>query len=153
MDAITPAVLAEIDEFLRAWRHVALATSSAGGEVEAATVGIAVSERRELVFDTLDSTRKAKNLRSNPKVALVIGWDDHRTLQVEGVADALSRSDPDYERLLAIYLGRFPDGQDRLAWPGIVHFRVRLGWLRYSDYRGAEPRIFELDDAALAQLR
>jgi hypothetical protein len=36
-------------------------------------VGIAVTDRFEVVFDTLGSSRKARNLRANPSIALVLG--------------------------------------------------------------------------------
>jgi len=47
------------------------------------------------------------------------------------------------ERLQQAYFARFPDGPTRLAWPGLTYFRVRPSWIRYSDFRGAEPVIAE----------
>ena len=44
----------------------------------------------------------------------------------------------------------FPDGPERLAWPGITYLRVRPTWIRYSDFRPASARIVELDPATLA---
>ncbi|HEX7450933.1 MAG TPA: pyridoxamine 5'-phosphate oxidase family protein, partial [Polyangiaceae bacterium] len=57
------------------------------GAPQAAVVGYAVSDDLELVFDTLGSTRKAHNLRRDSRVALVVGWDDDQTVQIEGIAD------------------------------------------------------------------
>lgn len=145
---IGAAELAEVDQFLRAWEHVTLATSDAGGKPQAATIGVAVSDLREIVFDTLASTRKYSNLKANERVSLVIGWDDHKTLQVDGIADQLVPGTPDFERLQAVYLARFPSGHERTTWEGISYFRVRPTWLRYSDYSAA-PRIFEMDADAL----
>ncbi len=150
MKIITPDELAEIDLFLQAWPHVTLATSDAHGKVQAAVIGVAVSERRELVFDTLESTRKYPNLIANPQVAVTIGWDDHRTIQLEGTAELLVPGTATYASLQALYLARFPSGSERVGWPGIAYFRVRPSWLRYSDYRSGEPRIFELAAATLA---
>jgi len=45
-------------------------------------VGFAVADQFEIVFDTLQTTRKARNLRQNPHLALVIGGrapNDERT--------------------------------------------------------------------------
>jgi len=42
---------------------------------ESALVAIAVTEDLEIVFDTLDSTRKYRNLISNPKASVVVGWE------------------------------------------------------------------------------
>jgi hypothetical protein len=64
-----------------------LATTAPDGSPEAAVVGSAVTDALELVFDTLDSTRKAVNLRNDPRIAFVIGWDDEQTVQLEGLAD------------------------------------------------------------------
>src|SRR6478672_7003058 len=43
------------------------------GMLQAAIVGIVVSGRLELFFDTLATSRKAINLRRNPSAAFVIG--------------------------------------------------------------------------------
>src|SRR5205814_3855852 len=61
---------------------------SALNHAQAAVVGFAVSEAFEIIFDTLDSTRKVANLRANPRIALVIGGldaGDERTVQYEGI--------------------------------------------------------------------
>lgn len=134
----------QIDAFLREWPHVTLATASVSGVPEAALIGVAVTDEGDLVFDTLESTRKWKNLVANPSVALVIGWDDFRTIQLEGLATVLAPTDPDRDSLVAQYLARFPTGEERLSWPGIQHVRIRPTWLRYSDYRSGTPRIIEL---------
>src|SRR5688572_6452850 len=148
MTAITFDELSEIDEFLRAWPHVTLATCDERGQPEAAVIGVAITAQGELIFDTLESTRKYPNLVANPRVAVTIGWDDHRTIQLEGLAERFAPDAPDNAPLLALYLERFPDGQQRRSWPGIAYFRVQPTWLRYADYR-AEPRIIELDEPSL----
>ena len=57
------------------------------------------------------------------------------------------------ERMRALYLAKFPDGRERLTWPGITHVRVRPTWLRYSDYGGKVPLILEFTAAQLVALR
>ncbi len=146
---LAPDVVAEIDAFLGAWRHVTLATAAPDGQPQAAVIGVAVAPGRQLVFDTLESTRKYLNLINNPRVAVTIGWDDFRTIQLEGLARKLAPDTPEHESLVALYLQRFPDGNQRLGWPGICHFAIAPTWLRYSDYRSG-PRIFELDAHHLA---
>lgn len=101
-----------------------------------------MSDRLELVFDTLENTRKYVNLTADPRVALVIGWDDAITAQIEGVADVPSGDE--LARLRDVYFGPYPDGRDRLAWPGITHIRVRPSWARLSDFTSDPPRIDEL---------
>lgn len=133
-------------DFLRAHRLAVQATVSDDGGPQAAVVGYAVTDRFELVFDTLASTRKARNLRRNPKLALVIGGlkaGDERTVQYEGVADEPSGAE--LERLKQTYYAVFPDGRSRLSWPGLIYVRVRPSWIRYSDYNSDPPEIVELD--------
>jgi hypothetical protein len=52
-----------------------------------------------------------------------------------------------------LYLQTFPDGRERLAWPGLIYVRARPRWLRYSDYRSDPPVIVELDATQLATVR
>jgi len=135
---MTPA---ELLAFLRSEKLMVEATVNAEGSAQAAVVGYAVSAEFELVFDTLQSTRKYQNLRRDPRVAVVIGWDQV-TVQLEGVADF--PEGPELERLKECYFGTYPDGRERMAWPGITHVRVRPRWARYSDFRADPPRIEEL---------
>lgn len=134
----------DILTFIRGYRWAIEATSSATLTPQAAIIGIAVTEQLELVFDTLSSSRKAVNLRSNRRMALVIGgWNegDARTLQYEGVADFPEGAE--LERLKQVYFSAFPDGPTRLSWPGITYVRVTPAWVRYSDFRLEPPVITE----------
>src|SRR5262249_2282229 len=86
----------------------------------------------ELVFDTTGSTRKAANLRRDPRISAVIGWDDEETLQIEGVADEPAGAELD--RIREAYFAVYPDGRGRLAWTGLTHFRIRPAWMRFTSY-------------------
>jgi hypothetical protein len=111
---------------------------------QAAVVGFAISDRFEIVFDTLATTRKARNLRKNPHIALVIGGltaGDERTVQYEGIADVPSGTELD--RLKQIYYAAYPDGPARANWPGLIYVRAKPTWLRYSDYNQNPPEIVE----------
>jgi general stress protein 26 len=138
---------AELLTFLRRHRLAVQATTGPNGAPQAAVIGFAVSDALEIVFDTLDSTRKFHNLCADPRIALVIGWDDARCAQIEGVADVPVGAE--LERLKQCYFVAYPDGRDRLAWPGITHVRVRPTWVRFSDFTSEPPRIVELGPAEL----
>ncbi|HXQ26285.1 MAG TPA: pyridoxamine 5'-phosphate oxidase family protein [Candidatus Acidoferrales bacterium] len=118
--------------FLRKHRLGVLATVSPTGEPESAVVGIAFTNNLELVFDTIDNTRKCQNLRKFPRIAFVIGWDEEITVQYEGIADEPNGAE--LEGLKDAYFAVYPDGRERQKWPGITYFRVRPTWARYSDF-------------------
>lgn len=138
-------------EFLRQHRLAVQASVSAAEGPQAAVVGCAVTDQFEIIFDTLESTRKAQNLRQNNKLALVIGGllaGDDRTVQYEGVADEPSGADLD--RLKKVYYAVYPNGPSRLSWPGLIYVRVRPTWIRYSDYNADPPEIVEFRAEELA---
>jgi uncharacterized pyridoxamine 5'-phosphate oxidase family protein len=128
--------------FIRPIEHVVLATVTVDEKPEAAVVGIVVTDALELFFDTSNVSRKCVNLRANPNVAFVIGWDDSQTVQYEGVAD--EPAGEELRRLKALYFARYKEGPTREQWPDITYFRVRPRWARYSDFRGEAPKIVEL---------
>lgn len=123
---------ADLYTFMQARELCVLSTMSPSGQPQAALVNIAVTPALELIFHTLQTNRKCINLRHNPRLAAVIGWEDEQTVQYEGIAEEL------FESALAsckkIYLERFPERAGRVAWPGLTFFRVRPLWLRYSRY-------------------
>jgi pyridoxine/pyridoxamine 5'-phosphate oxidase len=118
--------------FLRRHKLGVVSTVSSQGEPQAAVVGVAFTDQLEVIFDTLGATRKCANLRRDPHIAIVVGWDEEITAQLEGIADEPTGAERD--RILAAYFVPYPDGRDRLHWPGMTHFRVRLNWARYSDF-------------------
>jgi general stress protein 26 len=129
-------------EFVRLHRLAVQTSVSTVGAPQAAVVGFAVTDQFEIVFDTLESSRKAENLRQRPRVALVIGGcvpGDERTVQYEGVVDKPSGSE--LERLKDAYYAVYPDGPSRLSWPGLIYVRIRPTWVRYSDYNLDPPEI------------
>jgi general stress protein 26 len=136
---------AEMLQFLRRHRYAVQASTAADGAPQAAVVGIAVTDRLEVVFDTLGTSRKAKNLRREPRVALVVGWDEEQTLQLEGIAD--EPTGDELQHLKRVYLAVFPDGTEREQWPDITYVRIRITWARYSDFR-AGGAVSEVDLSA-----
>lgn len=127
--------------FLRDHRLAVQASVAPNGAPQAAVVGYAVSDDLEIVFDTVESTRKYHNLSTDPRIALVIGWGEV-TAQIEGLVDF--PQGPDLEHLREVYFAAYPDGRDRLAWPGITYVRVRPRWVRFSDFSQEPPAIEEL---------
>lgn len=140
---------AELVAFVRRHPIAVEASISPSGPPQAAAIGVAVSDEFQIVFDALGSSRKCRNLRRDPRISLVIGWDPDEacTMQLEGIAD--EPSGDELERWKVIYFRQYPDGIDRQGWPGITYVRVRPTWVRFSDYSVTPPVIVELTGEAL----
>jgi hypothetical protein len=139
--------------FMRRHKLAVQTSVSASGAPQAAVVGIAITDDFDVIFDSEDYTRKVRNLRQNPRTALIIGGlrhADERTLQYEGVVDEPSGAELD--RLKELYFATFPEGRERESWPGLVYVRVRPTWIRYSDYNREPAEIVELDGDQLTSL-
>lgn len=132
---------AELLALLRKHR-LAVVSTVHDGAPQAAVVGIAVTDDLEIIFDTLTTSRKYQNLTADPRAAAVIGWDAEQTIQYEGVADF-----PTGAELAAckqVYFAAWPDGPTRETWPDIGYVRIRLRWVRFSDFGAVPPRIEEM---------
>jgi general stress protein 26 len=126
-------------EFISRHKLAVVSTNGLYGHPQSALVGIAVSRDLEIYFDTVDTTRKIANMRRDPKVSLVIGWENEQSLQYEGVADEPRSAE--LASLKSIYFEAWPDGPDRQTWEGITYCRVRPAWLRFSSF--VEPQLIE----------
>jgi hypothetical protein len=122
-------------------KYAVLSTIGGPGGVESALMGVAPTQDLEIVFDTVQRTRKYANLRADPRCAFVIGLSGAITVQYEGVAREISADSP---LVRDVYFKAFPDGPDRLAWEGIVYFAVKPTWLRYCDYTQTPPLLAEI---------
>ena len=127
--------LEEVFGIVRQKRLAVVSTVQDSGAPEAALVGFALTERNEVVFDTLGSSRKAANLARRAATALVIGWDNDITVQIEGDARRPQGDDLAYAK--AAYYREWPDGRARENWPDIAYIVVKPRWFRYANYAGA----------------
>lgn len=137
---------ADLLDFMRHQSLAVVASVSDAGAPEAAVVGIAVTDQFEVVFDAPTSSRKARNVRARPDVALVIGGmtpGDERTVQYEGIAD--EPAGHDLEVLKELYFLGFPDGRER-SGPGLTYLRLRPTWIRFSDFNQDPPLVVEFDE-------
>jgi len=119
-------------EFIAARKYGVISSIGPRGEPQSALVGIAVSPQLEIIFDTVKTSRKYPNLKADPRIAVVIGWEGEQTIQCEGLA-----VEPQAQELLrarAIYFAQWSSGIERQKWPAIAYFLVRPTWVRYSDF-------------------
>jgi hypothetical protein len=134
--------LDDVVAFLREKRHWVVSTLGEGGGPQSAVVGVAVGDGGELVFDTLGTSRKAKNLRRDARVSLAV-WSGPTTAQIEGLATEPTGAA--LEAAQRVYFETFPDGRDRVSWPDITWVLVEPTWVRISDFDGPEPVVFDVD--------
>ncbi len=111
------------------------------GAPESAVVGFAATLALELVFDTLDTTRKIANIPARSKR---LGSDRHGTM----TALCNTKAPPTNphgrgfsERVRSVYSEAFPDGPERLKWKGITYVRIRPSWLRFTSYTEPEQNV------------
>ena len=133
---------ASIYAFMAGYRYGVVSSIAANRVPQSALVGIAVTPELEIVFDTLNSTRKYKNLIKRPSCSFVVGWGGEKTIQYEGTA--AEPKGAELERCQEVYFAVWPDGLARMSWPGITYFVVRPKWVRYSDYDQNPPLIEEM---------
>lgn len=131
-----------IFDFIKKHKICVLSTIHKDGSPESAVVEFGESADLEIIFDTLKTYRKYKNLKENPKVAVVIGWDENITVQYEGEASELIGEE--VERYKKFYFYKNPEAQRWENDEGITYFRIIPKWIRYSDLRVHPWEVFEL---------
>jgi hypothetical protein len=132
----------ELYDFIAAHKLGVLGYLSEQGAPRSALVGIAVTREFEIIFDTVSSSRKYGDLVANPAASFVIGWEGEVTVQYEGAV--FQPTGADLARYQPVYFEAWPDGPQRLSWPGIAYFVVSPQWIRYSDFDRRPPLIQEL---------
>lgn len=143
-----PLTPTQLLSFMRAQPWAIEASVSPQGAPQAAMIYVAITDRWELLFDTVTQSRKHQNLVKNPRVAFVIGCEHERTVQYEGIAEVPTEAE--LPGVQAYYFERYRDGPTRLTWPGLVYWRVRPTWIRYSNFNVDPPIVQEWDAAAIA---
>jgi len=131
----------DLFDFIQAQKLGVLGSISPDGAPQSSLVGIAVTPDLEIIFDTVKSSRKYRNLTANRACSFSIGWTGETTLQYEG--RAIEPAGDELAHYQSVYFKKWPDGPDRLSWPGITYFVVRPKWIRYSNFDQRPPSIQE----------
>jgi pyridoxine/pyridoxamine 5'-phosphate oxidase len=137
---MSPQKRADLVAFIARHELAVLSYLSPDGSPHSAVLAIAVTLDLEIVFDTVSSSRKYRDLKADRRCSLVV-WTGEVTLQYEGIAEEPSGEELD--RYKEAYFKKLPDGRDRQSWPGIAYFVVRPKWIRYSDFDARPPVIEE----------
>ena len=132
---------AGVFEFMDSCSLGVVSTVGPDGAPQSALVGIATTPEVEIIFDTVEKSRKFGNLMRDARASLVAGWQGEITVQYEGIAHCISSSE--LGQYHQTYFRKFPDGPARLKWEGITYFVITPRWVRYSDYNQSPPEIVE----------
>jgi hypothetical protein len=132
---------ASLHAFMTQHRYGVVSSMSRSGAPQSALVGIATTPDLEIIFDTVKTSRKYPNLIERSSCSFVVGWSGEQTVQFEGIAE--EPRGPELKRCQEVYFAAWPDGPERMKWPGIAYFVVRPRWIRYSDYDQSPPLIEE----------
>lgn len=123
--------LDKILAFIKKNNLAVISTVSEDGTPQSAVVEFGELDDLTIIVDMLMSSRKYKNLQQNPKVALVIGWDDNITVQIQ--ADAQKLTGEELERAQKSYFAKNPRAEKWATKPDIAFYAFKPYWLRYSD--------------------
>jgi pyridoxine/pyridoxamine 5'-phosphate oxidase len=135
-----PPKSGQILSFLHTQTLTVIGTVGPDAKPESAVIAFAETENLELIFGTPNSTRKYKNLQTNPNVAFVIGWDEttRTTVQYEGVAKELVGDEAkQYAEAMA---AKNPASRKFMSRPDQRYFLVKPTWIRYT----SQDEIFEI---------
>ncbi len=132
----------QIYDFLNSYQLGVLSTINDEGLPNAVIVGFGQTKDLEILFGTDNTSRKYKNLSSNPNAAFVIGGETPETIQYEGVARELSNSELDLIR--DNYWVKNPRAEKQHQNPNQRYFIITPTWIRYTDIRSKPWDITEL---------
>ena len=128
--------------FLKKEQLMVLSTINKKGKPQSALVGFSETPNLEIIFGTLNTTRKYENLMNNKEVSLVIGWNlpESITIQYEGVAEEIT--DSSLEEYKISHINKSPKREKSVRDARERIFKIMPKWIRYSDLSNKE--IFEI---------
>jgi len=129
-------------DFIKKLDLMVISTATLDGVPEAAVVEFGETSSLEIIFDTLKSSRKYKNLKQNNKVAIVIGWNENITVQYEGEAHELFGDE--LEEVKKLYFAKNARAKRWGNVPDLTYFKVNPKWIRYSDLNTDPWKVFEV---------
>lgn len=135
--------LSDVRQFLDQHETCVISTVGENSQPESATVGFSVDGDFTIMIATNEKTRKAQNLQVNNKVALVIGFEGPKTVQLEGVARLV---DPEVSaNRINLHFEKVPGAKKFANDTGQNHYLIAPTWLRFTDYT-KKPATFETKD-------
>jgi hypothetical protein len=105
-----------LHSFMARHRYGVISSTSGDNTPQSALVGIAITPDLEIIFDTVKSSRKYRNLIARSACSFVVGWAGEQTAQFEG--HATEPNGPALKRYQEMYFTVWPEGRAHLNWPG-----------------------------------
>jgi nitroimidazol reductase NimA-like FMN-containing flavoprotein (pyridoxamine 5'-phosphate oxidase superfamily) len=133
---------AMVADFFKKEKYVVVA-STWNGSPQAATVAFTERSNHELIFATSNCSRKYRNLKADPKIAVVVGWDEAVTVQGQGSAFELAGQ----EQVEAeeAHLKKHPTSARYSTLVSQRFFQVKFSWIRYTDISQEPEFSFEIN--------
>ncbi|MFA5991203.1 MAG: pyridoxamine 5'-phosphate oxidase family protein [Candidatus Doudnabacteria bacterium] len=113
-----------------------------GDQPRSAAIDFSETEDLDIVFTTLSGYRKYENLKQNPNVAFTFGGKNNVTIQFEGKAKELSRTE--FLPYLKYHIQKNPVELKFSEMLEAKFFKVNPAWIRYSDFSAKPNNIFEI---------
>ncbi len=132
----------EIVEFLGAPENAIMALATSAGDRVLARMILVAGDGLDVYFFTWGGSRKCKQIRANPRVALC-----KDLVQIEGVAEILGGLfEPEHASIRGLFEERFPQTVEN--WrnrPGMVLIRIRPTSVVIAGKPGEEPHLVVID--------
>ena len=127
--------------FIKNKKLTVISTINKNNKPESSVVAFSETNNLEIIFGTLNITRKYANLQNNKSVSLVIGWDEENiTVQYEGYAIEAKHEEHDICR--DIHLKKNPSSKKYAYDDKQRYFKITPKWVRYSNLSKGD--IFEI---------
>jgi len=133
-----------IHEFLAKNQLCVISTIDSEGFPNSATMSFSESDELEIIFFTMDQTRKFTNLQTNQKVSVTIGWsfEDFITVQYQGIARHATEEES--EKYVVKHLEKIPFSKNFIYNPGEVMFIIKPTYIKYSNMKSEPHEVFEV---------
>ncbi len=141
---MTPEQKELIKTFLAKNQLCVLSTVDAEGFPNSATMSFSESDDLEIIFLTWDQTRKFKNLKTNQKVSVTVGWsfEDFVTVQYQGIARMATKEES--EKYVARHLEKIPFSKKFIDNPDDYLFIIKPTYIKYSNLKANPDEVFEV---------
>jgi general stress protein 26 len=120
-----------------------LSTLGPNGQPQSAVVGFSEDSDGKIVIGTSIKSRKYHNIKRDPKVSLVIGWDNRKTIQYEGLAHEVHGDER--EAAQELHVAKHPENVKFKDLLDETYILIEPDWVRYTDASEEPWQVDEVD--------